>query len=74
MQIKIGKIYWLLIVVLFLMKAIGLINISWIWIFSPFWVPIGLGFALFIMALILLFICTLIRLLFDLYEKRFINN
>lgn len=74
MQIKIEKTLWLLIIALLLMKAIGLIDISWIWIFSPFWVPIGLGLALFLMALILLFICTLVHLFFDLYEKRFINN
>lgn len=43
--------WWLLTVitvVLTTLKITGNISISWLWIFSPIWIPVSIGFVIFI--------------------------
>lgn len=49
---------WIILIVLIISKFIGLINISWLWVFSPIWLPIIviLGGIILIIFILLLFI------------------
>lgn len=48
-----GFITWL---VFFVLKLTKVIDWSWFWIFFPLWLPIAIGFAIFIIAVIIMFI------------------
>ena len=47
------------IVAILVLKIIGVITISWIWLLAPIWIPLGLGFILLIIFTIMFSIYTL---------------
>jgi len=50
---KIGRtITEVLLIVFIVLKLTGLINWSWLWVLSPFWIPFGLVLFGFIILLI----------------------
>ena len=46
----------LLTIVFIVLKLVGIINWSWIWILSPLWISAGLGLLILIPIIIILFI------------------
>lgn len=52
------NLIWIILIMLIISKFIGLINISWLWVFSPIWLPITviLGGIILIILILLLFI------------------
>lgn len=47
------------IVAILVLKIIGVITISWIWLLAPIWIPLGLGIILLIIFMIMFLIYTL---------------
>ena len=45
-------------IALFVLKLTGTVNISWLWVFAPFWGPfaIAIGFILLLLTVFVLFI------------------
>lgn len=43
----------LLTIVFIVLKLVGVISWSWVWVLAPFWIPLALIFAFFIIAVIL---------------------
>ena len=43
----------LLTIVFIVLKLVGVINWSWVWVLAPFWIPLALIFAFLIIAVIL---------------------
>ena len=54
MKISIGIGTVIITAILCILKGVGLINISWLWCFGLFWLPIALGIGLYILIIILL--------------------
>lgn len=44
----------LLLVTFIVLKLVGVISWSWIWVLSPFWIPAGLGLLFWIILMITL--------------------
>ncbi len=45
-----GGFLGLLTITLVILKALGYINISWLWVFAPVWLPVSLLAVLFLIA------------------------
>lgn len=45
MTIKLSLPLWLLTLVFTILKLTGVITWSWLWVFSPVWVPTAIGLA-----------------------------
>ena len=48
-----GGFCGLLTIAFIVLKLMGYISWSWIWVLSPLWIPVTLGLALFIILLII---------------------
>lgn len=59
MKISIG--FATMTLILAILKLANVIEIDWLWVFSPIWIPLALAFGL----LVLLFIVGLIWAIFD---------
>lgn len=53
-------------IVLLILKIFKLINISWVWVFAPLWIPISMT----LVVLFIIFICTLIIAIINGIEKK----
>ena len=51
---------WFTTIILIFLKAFGLINLGWIWVFAPVWATVALVLVLFVFAFI-------IRLIFAIF-------
>lgn len=66
-------LYLMITIVLIALKAFGLVELSWIWVLSPIWVPLGICFALTVLLLTILGIVVVIGLavyLIDVIKER----
>ena len=43
----------LLFIVLLVLKLVKVISISWVWVFAPLWIPLGIALVLLIIAIII---------------------
>ena len=43
----------LLFIILLVLKLVKVISISWVWVFAPLWIPLGIGLILLIIAIII---------------------
>lgn len=43
----------LLFIILLVLKLVKVISISWVWVFAPLWIPLGIGLVLLIIAIII---------------------
>jgi hypothetical protein len=59
MKISIG--FATMTLILAILKLANVIEIDWLWVFSPIWIPLALAFGL----LVILFIVGLIWAIFD---------
>lgn len=61
-------LYLMITIVLIALKAFGLVELSWIWVLSPIWVPLGICFSLTVLLLTILGIVVVIGLVVYLIE------
>lgn len=59
MKISIGVGTVIITTLLCILKAAGLINISWLWCFGLFWIPIALGISLYILIIIMIIVVVI---------------
>ena len=52
----------ILAIVFVVLKLTNVISLSWWWVLSPLWIPLGLIFVLFVVIFIFLFVETLVGL------------
>ena len=69
MKISIGIGTIIITALLCILKGTSLINISWLWCFGLFWLPIALGIGLYILIIIMLIVVIIGTSLID-----FISN
>lgn len=69
MKISIGIGTIIITALLCILKGVGLINISWLWCFGLFWIPIALGIGLYILIITLIIVVVIGSSLID-----FISN
>ena len=69
MKISIGIGTVLITALLCILKGVGLMNISWLWCFGLFWLPIALGIGLYVLSIILIIVVIIGTSLID-----FISN
>lgn len=50
----------LLTIVFIVLKLVGVISWSWLWVLSPIWIPIGIGLILYIIAALFVGIAWLV--------------
>jgi len=50
----------LLTIVFIVLKLVGVISWSWLWVLSPIWIPIGIGLILYIIAALFIGIAWLV--------------
>ena len=43
----------LLFIILLVLKLVKVISISWVWVFAPLWIPLGIALVLLIIAIII---------------------
>jgi len=43
----------LLTIVLLVLKALGYLDIAWLWVFAPIWIPIGLAIGIILFCIIM---------------------
>lgn len=43
----------LLFIILLVLKLVKVISISWVWVFAPLWIPLGIALLLLIIAIII---------------------
>lgn len=43
----------LLFIVLLVLKLVKVISISWVWVFAPLWIPLGIALVILIIATII---------------------
>lgn len=49
-----GNIFTTLLLIAFIvLKLVGVINWSWIWVLCPFWIPLGLALIVFAITIII---------------------
>ena len=48
-----------LLIVFITLKVIGVITVSWIWVFSPLWLPLALLVAMMTLAVLIAFFLTI---------------
>lgn len=66
-------IYLLIPIILIVLKALGLVELSWLWVLSPLWIPLGICLALAVLVLVVLVIVAVIGLviyLIDIIKER----
>lgn len=66
-------LYLLIPIILIALKAFGLVELSWLWVLSPLWIPLGIYLASTILFLALLGIVAIIGLtiyLVDVIKER----
>lgn len=51
----------LLTIVFIVLKLVGVISWSWLWVLSPIWIPIGIGLILYIIAALFIGIAWLVN-------------
>lgn len=59
MKISIGIGTVIITALLCILKGASLINISWLWCFSLFWLPIALGIGLYVLTIILIIVVVI---------------
>lgn len=62
-------VYLMIPIVMIVLKALGLIDLSWLWILSPLWVPVGLTVIVAALILVGLIILSAAALIVTLIEK-----
>lgn len=62
-------VYLLIPIIMIVLKALGLIDLSWLWILSPLWVPVGLTVIVAVRMLVGLIILSIAALIVTLIEK-----
>ncbi len=60
--------FGLLTIVFIVLKLIGKIDWSWLWVLSPLWIPFSFGFIIFSIVLFVMLISFLITI-FKKYDK-----
>lgn len=48
-----GGIPFTLFIVFLILKLVGVITWSWLWVFAPLWIPLALGVAVLLVGLII---------------------
>ena len=43
----------LLFIIFLVLKLVKVISISWVWVFAPLWIPLGIALVLLIIAIII---------------------
>lgn len=51
-----GSIPVTLFIVFLILKLVGVITWSWLWVLAPLWIPLALGLAVFLVGLIIVVI------------------
>lgn len=69
MKISVGISTVIITALLCILKGVGLMNISWLWCFGLFWLPIVLGIGLYVLSIILIIVVIIGTSLID-----FISN
>ena len=59
MKISIGIGTVIITALLCILKGVGLMNISWLWCFGLFWLPIALGIGLYVLIIILIIVVVI---------------
>ena len=54
--------FMIIFIILLVLKLLALINIDWIWVFSPLWIPIGGTIIFIISGYLLVYILELIQI------------
>ena len=51
---------FIIFIILLILKLTGICNISWVWVLSPFWMPVIICFLLYIIIVFLFFFLKII--------------